>query len=105
MADLAAIEVQVRAHLAAWRGQGRSLRGRLARSRHILVSALLVVAGLAGLLGFASLLGGWCVGLVGMAESAGALWVGLNRDDGRPLPRRGGRTVGDVLEDARRLPQ
>ena len=104
MADLAAIEVQVRAHLAAWRGQGRLLRGRLARSRHILTSAALVLAGLLGALGGGALIGRWCLGLVLLAESAGAIWVGLNRDDGHPLPQRGGRTIADVAEEYRRLP-
>lgn len=104
MADLAAINVQVREHLAAWRGQGRLVRDRLARSRHVLTSAALVLAGLGGLLGFAGLLGGWCVGLTGMCESAGVLWFGLMRDDGTSLPRRGGRTIADVAEEYRRLP-
>ena len=104
MADLGAIEVQVRAQLAAWRGQGRRLRERLARSRHVLVSAVLVVAGLGGALGGGALIGRWCLGLVLLAESAGAIWVGLNRDDGEPLPRRGERTIADVAEEYRRLP-
>ena len=93
--------VVVRAHLAAWRGQARRIR---ARSGRTITSVVLVVAGLAGMLGFASLLGGWCVGLVGMAESAGAVWVGLNRDDGQPGVRRGARTVAEVLEDERMRP-
>src|SRR6266702_4318246 len=98
MADLSAMAVQVRAQLAAWRGHGRDVRARLARSRHVLVSAALVLAGLCGALG-----GGWCLGLVLLAESAGAVWAGLNRDDGQPLPRRGERTIADVAEEYRRL--
>jgi hypothetical protein len=103
MADLTAIMVQVRAQRAAWQGQSRVLRERLAKSRHILTSVLLVVAGLAGALGGGALIGRWCLGLVLLAESAGAIWFGLNRDDGTPLPRRGGRTVADVLEEHRRM--
>lgn len=98
MADLNATVLFARAYLATFRARCRDARARLSRSRHVLISAALVVAGLAGLLGFASLLGGWCVGLVGMAESAGALWLGLNRNDGQPLPRPGERTP---LEAAR----
>jgi hypothetical protein len=104
MADLTAIMVQVRAQRAAWQGQFRLLRERLAKSRHVLTSVLLVVAGLAGALGGGALIGRWCLGLVLLAESAGAVWAGLNRDDGEPLPRRGGRTIADVAEEYRRLP-
>lgn len=103
MADLAGIVVVLRAYRATWRVRVRFVRELAWRSRHVLTSVFLVAAGLGGLLGFASLLGAWCVGLVGMAESAGAIWFGLMRDDGRPLPRRGGRTVGDVLEEHRIL--
>jgi hypothetical protein len=104
MADLTAIMVQVRAQRAAWQGQFRLLRERLAKSRHVLTSVLLVVAGLAGALGGGALIGRWCLGLVLLAESAGAVWAGLNRDDGQPLPRRGERTIADVAEEYRRLP-
>jgi hypothetical protein len=104
MADLTAIMVQVRAQRAAWQGQFRLLRERLAKSRHVLTSVLLVVAGLAGALAGGALIGRWCLGLVLLAESAGAVWAGLNRDDGEPLPRRGGRTIADVAEEYRRLP-
>jgi hypothetical protein len=104
MADLTAIAVQVRAQLAAWRGHGRRIRERLARSRHVLVSVLLVVAGLAGALGGGWLIGRWCLGLVLLAESGGAVWFGLMRDDGTALPRRGERTIADVAEEYRRLP-
>jgi hypothetical protein len=103
MADLNAMAVQVRAQLAAWRGQGRDIRSRLARSRHVLVSAALVLAGLAGALGGGALIGRWCLGLVLLAESAGAIWFGLMRDDGTGLPRRGERTIADVAEEYRRL--
>ena len=103
MADLTGMAVQVRAQLAAWRGQGARVRARLSRSRHVLASVLLVVAGLAGALGGGALIGRWCLGLVLLAESAGAVWFGLNRDDGEPLPRRGERTIADVAEEYRRL--
>jgi peptidoglycan/LPS O-acetylase OafA/YrhL len=89
--------VVVRAQVAAWRGHAR-------RSRHTLTSAALVVAGLAGALGGGWLVGRWCAGLVLIAESAGCVWAGLMRDDGAGLPRRGERTIAEVLEDARRLP-
>lgn len=104
MTDLNAIAVQVRAQLAAWRGHGRDVRARLARSRHVLTSVLLVLAGLGGALAGGALIGRWCLGLVLLAESAGAVWAGLNRDDGQPLPRRGERTIADVAEEYRRLP-
>ncbi len=104
MADLNAMAVQIRAQLAAWRGHGRHVRARLARSRHVLTSVLLVLAGLAGALGGGALIGRWCLGLVLLAESAGAIWFGLMRDDGTGLPRRGERTIADVAEEYRRLP-
>ena len=104
MADLNGMVVVARAHLAAWRGHGRRLRELLARSRHVLTSVLLVVAGLGGALGGGALIGRWCLGLVLLAESAGAVWFGLARDDGTPLPRRGERTIADVAEEYRRLP-
>ena len=89
--------VVVRAQLAAWRGQAR-------RSRRLAASVALVAAGLAGALGGGWLIGRWCLGLVLIAESAGCAWAGLMRDDGTGLPRRGERTVAEVLEDHRRLP-
>jgi hypothetical protein len=104
MVDLTAVAVQVRAQRAAWAGQGRRLRGRLGKSRHVLTSALLVIAGLAGAPLGGLLVGPWFTGLILVAESAGAIWFGLNRDDGEPLPRRGERTIADVAEEYRRLP-
>ncbi len=89
---------------AVWPERARRLRERARRSRHVLASALLVIAGLGGMLGGAALVGTWCLGLVLMAESCGAVWFGLMRDDGAGLPRRGERTVGDVLEEYRRMP-
>lgn len=96
--------VRWRAAWLIWAAHARGLRSRARGHRHALVSAALIICGLAGLLGFASLIGGWCVGLTGMAEAAGALWLGLMRDDGTGLPRRGERTVPEILEAARRLP-
>ena len=98
MVDLSMTWVVTRAHLAAWRAHGRNTRARLARSRHVLTSAFLVVAGLLGALGGGALIGRWCLGLVLLAESAGAVWFGLMRDDGSALPRHGERTP---LEAAR----
>lgn len=84
--------------MAAWRAYAR-------RDRALVLSALLVVAGLGGALAGGALVGEWCLGLVLIGESAGAVWFGLCRDDGRPLPRRGqGRTHADVIEDLRRVP-
>ncbi len=100
-AALLRLLVVVRAQLAAWRGQARRIR---AGSGRTLTSVLLVVAGLAGALGGGALVGRWCLGVVLIAESAGAVWVGLNRDDGQPAPARGARTVAEVLEDHRHLP-
>lgn len=93
-----------RARLMAWRLQARDVRARARRSRHQLTSAALVIAGLAGMLGGAALVGTWLLGLTLMAEAGGALWLGLMRDDGTGLPRRGERTTGEVLEAARRMP-
>ena len=86
--------VMVRAHVL----------GRLARYRSRLVSAALVVAGLAGALGGGWLVGRWCTGLMLIFESAGALWFGLFRDDGEHLPVRGARTAQQVLDDERLRP-
>ena len=102
--DLSAAEVQVRAQLTAWRHHARAARARIGRARHVLVSAVLVAAGLAGAAYGGWLVGKWCLGLVVMAESAGAVWFGLMRDDGAGVPRRGERTVAEVLDEQRRLP-
>jgi len=96
--------VTVRAHLRAWRLHGRALASRARQARQQLTSAALMVAGIGGLLGFSSLVGLWCLGLTGMAVSGGALWFGLMRDDGTGMPRRGERTVADVLEVERWRP-
>lgn len=82
--------VLVRAQLAAWR-----------RARRTVTSVLMVLAGLAGALGGGALVGRWCLGLVLIAESAAVVLVGLNRDDGELPPRRGERTLEEILQDAR----
>lgn len=100
----AARPVVWRAQVAAWRATAGRARARLARRRHVIVSVLLVTFGLGGALGGGALVGEWCLGLVLMVESAGAVWFGLMRDDGAVLPRRGERTVAEVLEDEARRP-
>jgi len=104
MVDLAAVVVQVRAQRAAWQGQGRRIRARVYRSRRVITSAVLVAAGMAGALAGGALVGTWCLGLVLIAESGGLVWCGLMQDDGAGVPRRGERTVAEVLEVHRRLP-
>jgi DNA-binding transcriptional LysR family regulator len=94
--------VERRALLAAWRAS--PAWQRLAARRHVAVSAALVVAGLAGALAGGWLIGRWMLGLMLICESVGALWFGLNRDDGEPLPVRGARTVAQVLDDERARP-
>ena len=74
-----------------------TLRQRARQNRHVLTSALLVTAGMAGGLGGGALVGTWCLGLVLMAESGGLIWWGLMRDDGQRLPRRAPRTVGEAF--------
>ena len=104
MADLGGMWVQARAYVALARAHARVARDRARRSRHALTSAALIVAGLGGALGGGALVGEWCLGLVLIAESAGAVYFGLFRDDRVPLPRAGERTPAQVLEWARRLP-
>jgi hypothetical protein len=96
------VGVVVRAHLAAWRLSGRHVR---ARHGHTLTSVALVVLGLGGALAGGALVGEWCLGLVLIAESALAVYVGFGRDDGKGAPRgRDWETVPGILERARRLP-
>lgn len=105
MADLNGMLVVFRAYKATWRARVRSVQVLLGRSRHVLTSVLLVLAGLAGALAGGWLVGRWCLGLVLMAESAGAIWFGLMRDDGAGVPRRGERTPLEAArEHARGLP-
>lgn len=99
-----AVSVRWRAAAAVWREHARVIRERARRSRHFLTSLALVVLGMAGGLGGGALVGRWCLGLVLIAESAGLIWLGLQRDDGAGLPRRGARTVGEILEDERLRP-
>ena len=98
------LPVTARARMATWRERGRRVRTRVRSSAHVLASAALVIAGLGGMLGGGALIGTWCLGLVLIAESAGAVWYGLFRDDGKSLPRPWDRTVPEILEAARRLP-
>ena len=86
-----------RAVLLLAAAHARRLRARIRGNRHVLVSALLVVAGMGGMLGGAALIGSWCLGLVLIAESAWVTWLGLARDDGTALPRRAPRTVGEAF--------
>lgn len=101
---MAHLGVVVRAHMAAWRAHWLRVRARLGWSRHVLTSAALVVCGLAGAAAGGWLIARWALGLVLICESGGAVWMGLMRDDGAGLPRRGERTVAEVLEEQRRYP-
>jgi hypothetical protein len=101
---LPAERVVWRAVAATWRARLASARQRAARSRHALTSAALVAGGALGMLAGGWLVGRWCLGLVLIGEAGFAAWAGLVRDDGQGLPRRGERTVAEVLEEARRLP-
>jgi hypothetical protein len=98
------LSVTSRAALATWRAQPLARRVRAASGT--LVSVGLAVAGFLG-----ALAGGWLadsgmvwLGLVVLAESAGVLVLGLNRDDGQDRPRRGARTPSQVLDDERLRP-
>jgi hypothetical protein len=93
-----------RAAAAQWRPRLASARQRARRDRHVLTSAALVVLGLGGGLAGGALIGEWALGLVLIAESAGAVWWGLQRDDGAASPRDGERTLPEILERARRAP-
>jgi hypothetical protein len=86
-----------RAALLLAAAQARTVRARVRGNRHVVVSALLVVAGMGGMLGGAALIGSWCLGLVLICESAWVTWLGLARDDGQRLPQRAPRTVGEAL--------
>jgi len=94
----------LRAYQATVVERARHARDRARRNRHALQSAALIVLGLGGALAGGALVGEWCLGLVLIAESAGAVYFGLFRDDQVPLPRAGERTHEQVLEWARRLP-
>ena len=66
---------------------------------------MLFRSGLGGMLAGGALVGEWCLGLVLIAESGGALAVGLLRDDGTgAAPARGAMTVPEILERARHAP-
>jgi hypothetical protein len=86
------------------RAAGSRLAARARRDRHVLMSAALVVLGLGGMLAGGALIGEQALGLVLIAESGGAAWWGLQRDDGTAPPREGERTVPEILERARRAP-
>lgn len=73
----------------------------MSRFRRPSVQVLLVAAGLVGALAGGWLVARWCLGLVLIAESAGAVLVGLFRDDGRRQARAGERMLTDILESAR----
>jgi len=103
-AGFTAAHVRSRAALIVWREHARMLQARARRSRHFLTSLALVILGMAGGLGGGALIGRWCLGLVLIAESCGLIWLGLMRDDGTGMPRRGARTVAQVLEDERFRP-
>jgi len=96
--------VVITARLVVLAARLRGVRARLSRQRHQVLSALLVATGLAGALGGGALIGQWALGLVMIAESVGAVWVGLMRDDGQPLPIGAERSLEQILEAERRRP-
>jgi hypothetical protein len=67
------------------------------------VSAVLLVAALAGVLGGAALIGTWALGAAIIADSVAVGAWALLHDDGTPEPApREAPTLYDVLERARR---
>jgi hypothetical protein len=80
------------------------VRQRARRRRHALVNSALIVVGLLGALAGGWVIGWWCLGGVAIAESCALMFVGLQRDDGEPLPVRGARTVEQVFDDERLRP-
>jgi hypothetical protein len=104
----AAALIAVRAQVHAWRGyvrgQVHERRWKLRRYLSAHSAVVLVLAGGLGALAGGWLIGRWCLGLVLIAESVFAIYVGLNRDDGTDMPIRGARTVAQVLEDERYRP-
>lgn len=102
--DVARRFVTWRAAAVLWKTRLRVARERASAARHLLASVALVVSGCLGALVGGWLVGRWCLGLVLMAESGTAIWLGFARDDGEPLPRRGGRTVAEVLAEERLRP-
>jgi hypothetical protein len=96
------LSVTTRAALATWRAQPLVRRVRAASGT--LVSVGLAVAGFLGALAGGALIGRWCLGLVLIAESVLVMVIGLNREDGTGLPRRGARTPEQVLDDERLRP-
>lgn len=97
----AAALVAVRAQLYVWRVNAAEMRWRARhwRSRH--AALLLTLAGAAGVVGGAWLIGKWAAGLAIGGLGLFAMYVGLNRDDGAELPVRGARSVEQVLADER----
>jgi hypothetical protein len=98
------VPVVLRAYRATAAERARHARDRAREHRHALTSAALIAAGLGGALAGGALVGEWCLGLVLIAESGGAVFFGLFRDDGRVPPVPGERTPAQVLDWARRLP-
>ena len=82
------------------------LRLRLSQQRHQVTSAALVLGGMAGALGGGALIGRWALGLVLIVESVACVWIGMERDDGAPVPPRPGtlRTPAEINEMERYRP-
>lgn len=94
-----------RAVAAQWRPRLATLRRNVSRDRHALASLGLVILGLGGGLAGGALVGEWCLGLVLIAESAGLVMLGLQRDDGTGrAPGDGDQSLAAILERARRAP-
>lgn len=89
----------LRAYAARLGGWLRKARYGAAARRPVIVSALMVAAGLGLACVGGWLIGTWCLGLVVLAIGAGAVYMGLARDDHADLPRRGARTVDEHLDE------
>ena len=101
---VAKLRLLARLHRVRWAARRRRGRRWLASRAQMLAAAALMTAGGLGGLAGGWLIARWALGLVVIAESAGLVWLGLNREIGggpERWPGRGARTVEQVLDDER----
>jgi hypothetical protein len=93
------VRQRITQQVLAWRVRHPVPRPWRRWPRGLATNVALVLLGLAGAVFGGYQMGRWWGGLIIVAESGLAVYVGFNREDAQSRPVRGSRTVPEILAD------